>query len=101
MMSNEIVKSWVSKRRSFYLFLPDGPYGRPFDNQYTVEEISETEGGFKILLSDNLTLTFIGNTSILDEGCNLTIKNFDLFIFDVNGVNIKKYKSGEVVLNGF
>ncbi len=77
MNSNEIVKQWVSKRSSFYFFLPDGPYGRPFDNQYLIERIEDTSDGFKIFLSDNLMLHFIGNTTIEDEGCNLLIKNFN------------------------
>ncbi|WP_435928485.1 hypothetical protein [Dryocola sp. BD613] len=101
MKSNEIVKRWVDKRSSFYFFLPDGPYGRPFDNQYTVEKIVEAVGGFKIFLSDGLTLVFTGGTEVLDEGCNLTIKGFELFIFEINGAGIKKYDRGEVVLSGF
>jgi hypothetical protein len=60
MKSNEIVEQWVSKRRSFYFFLPDGPYGRPFDNQYLVERIEETSDGFKIFLSNNLMLILLG-----------------------------------------
>lgn len=101
MKSNEIVKQWVSKRSSFYFFLPDGPYGRPFDNQYLIERIEETSDGFKIFLSDNLMLHFIGNTMIEDEGCNLLIKNFNQCIFENNEYQTKKYDQGEVVLSGF
>ncbi|UNK28661.1 hypothetical protein MNO11_02550 [Serratia plymuthica] len=101
MKSNEIVEQWVSKRSSFYFFLPDGPYGRPFDNQYLVERIEETSDGFKIFLSDNLMLHFIGDTEIEDEGCNLLINNFNCCVFSVSGHDIKKYDRGEVVLSGF
>ncbi len=101
MKPNEIVKQWVSKRSSFYFFLPDGPYGRPFDNQYLIERIEETPDGFKIFLSDNLKLHFIGNTTIEDEGCNLLIKNFNQCIFENNAYQTKKYDQGEVVINGF
>ncbi|CNI75242.1 Uncharacterised protein [Yersinia massiliensis] len=101
MKSNEIVEQWVSKRSSFYFFLPDGPYGRPFDNQYIVEKIEETSDGFKIFLSDNLTLSFIGYPEVKAEGCNLLISKFSCCIFDVGGNGIKKYDHGEVVLSGF
>lgn len=101
MKPNEIVKKWVSKRSSFYFFLPDGPYGRPFDNQYLIERIEETSDGFKVFFSDGLTLQFIGNTTIEDEGCNLLIKNFNQCVFENNGCQIKKYDQGEVVLSGF
>jgi len=101
MKPNEIVEQWVSKKSSFYFFLPDGPYGRPFDNQYSVQRIEETLDGFKIFLSDNLTLHFIGNTKIEDEGCNLLIKNFNQCIFENNGYKIDEYDHGEVVLSGF
>jgi hypothetical protein len=101
MKSYEIVEHWVSKRSSFYFFLPDGPYGRPFDNQYLVERIEETADGFKIFLSDNLMLHFIGDTKIEDEGCNLLIKNFNRCIFKNNGYETNKYDHGEVVLSGF
>jgi hypothetical protein len=101
MKSHEIVEQWVSKRSSFYFFLPDGPYGRPFDNQYLVQRIEETSNGFKIFLSDNLMLSFSGDTQILDEGCNLLIKGFNHCIFEESQNNIKKYDHGEVVLSGF
>lgn len=101
MKSNEIVEKWVSKRSSFYFFLPDGPYGRPFDNQYFIENIEYTLDGFKIIFSDNLMLHFIGNTDIEDEGCNLLIKSFERCIFEKSGTIIKKYDQGEVVLSGF
>lgn len=101
MKSTEIVKQWVSKRSSFYFFLPDGPYGRPFDNQYLIEKIEETSDGFKIFFSDNLILQFIGNATIEDEGCNLLINNFNQCIFESNEYQTKKYDQGEVVLSGF
>lgn len=101
MNTNEIVEQWVKKRSSFYFFLPDGPYGRPFDNQYLIEKIERTSDGFKIIFSDNLMLHFIGDTVAKDEGCNLLIKNFNECIFEENGHDVKKYNHGEVTLNGF
>lgn len=101
MKSNEIVKEWVNKRRAFYFFLPDGPYGRPFDSQYLIEKIEEASDGFKIFLSDDLMIHFIGNTTIEEAGCNLLIKNFNYCIFENNEHKTKKYNQGEVVLSGF
>ncbi|MFA9595348.1 hypothetical protein [Citrobacter telavivensis] len=101
MNTSEIVEYWVSKRSSFYFFLPDGPYGRPFDNQYVIEKIEKKTDGFRIFLSDNLMLNFIGDAEVDDEGCNLKIKNFNHCIFVRNGKILKKYDHGEVVLSGF
>ncbi|WP_437616637.1 hypothetical protein [Erwinia sp. V71] len=44
----EEIKKWVSERASFYFFLPDGPYGRPFDNQYSVKSVDLTDKGIEV-----------------------------------------------------
>lgn len=101
MKPKEIVEQWVKKRNSFYFFLPDGPYGRPFDNQYLIDNIIDTEHGFDIIFTDSIVLHFAGCPAVVDEGCNLLISKFDQCIFDVKDYKSKAYNYGEVVLSGF
>ncbi|MGJ0190846.1 hypothetical protein ACR6A7_00685 [Pantoea sp. RRHST58] len=97
----EEVKEWVSKRNSFYLFLPDGPYGSPFDNQYLVKTVNLTDRGLEIKFSDGLSLFYTGEPDVVDEGCNLMISNYNLCKFRVHNQLLKSFDYGEVVLNGF
>ncbi|ALR74829.1 hypothetical protein [[Enterobacter] lignolyticus] len=101
MNAAETVTKWVSKRSSFYFFLPDGPYGRPFDNQYSIQRIEKTSNGFDIFLSDELILVFIGNAEVVDEGCNIIISGFERCKFLEKNIVKVEYDYGEVVLNGF
>ncbi|WP_168428761.1 hypothetical protein [Erwinia amylovora] len=95
------IEKWVAARTSFYFFLPDGPYGRPFDNQYTVETVGLTDIGIKIKFTNGLALYFTGEPDVMDEGCNLLITNYVLCRFEDNDRLIKSFDYGEVVLNGF
>lgn len=97
----EEIKQWVSERTSFYFFLPDGPYGRPFDNQYTVDSVDLTEKGIEIRFNGGLTLFFTGEPKVVDEGCNLLITNYKLCHFKEYNRSVKSFDHGEVVLNGF
>lgn len=97
----ETIAQWVNKRSSFYFFLPDGPYGRPFDNQYSIERVEITPSGFSIHLSGDLTIAFTGSVEVVDEGCNLIVRGFELCEFLEQSSIKGEYDYGEVVLNGF
>lgn len=97
----EKIEKWVLKRGSFYFFLPDGPYGRPFDNQYSIVSIGSTDKGLEIEFNDGLALYFIGEPEVIDEGCNLLITKYDICIFKDINQQLKSFDYGEVVLNGF
>ncbi|ETS32876.1 hypothetical protein BB987_06615 [Photorhabdus temperata] len=101
MNTKEIVENWVKEKKSLYFFLPDGPYGRPFDNQYIIEKIEETSEGFNIIFSDEIALRFLGEINITDEGYNLTISDFTKCIFEIRSRIFKSYTEGQVVLSGF
>lgn len=101
MNSRESVEAWIGKRDSFYFFLPDGPYGRPFDNQYTVKEIQWLDDGCNVIFSDEISLCFVGLIDFVEEINNLVIRNFSQCLFKINGSVIDAYSAGEVTLAGF
>ncbi|MCD1125190.1 hypothetical protein LPW36_03970 [Jinshanibacter sp. LJY008] len=101
MNAKELIEKWINGKCSFYFFLPDGPYGRPFDNQYSIEEINIENDGLEIIFSDEIILQFKGQLSVINEGDNLLIHNFTECLFQVKNICVKKYDSGDVTLNGF
>lgn len=101
MKAIEEIKNWVSIRVSFYFFLPDGPYGRPFDNQYKIESVALTSRGIEIKFHGDFFLYFTGEPEVIDEGCNLLIKKYHLCDFKSPMGLSKTYDYGEVMLCGF
>ncbi|WP_413735024.1 hypothetical protein ACL2XP_20615 [Sodalis sp. RH21] len=99
-IENEII-NWSKNKDSFYFFLPDGPYGRPFDNQYVIKSIDNNAVGFNIVFSEGISLEFIGQSLITIENNKIKIYNFKKLIFRPEENFFKEYYSGEVVINGF
>lgn len=97
----EEIEKWVSERASFYFFLPDGPYGRPFDNQYSIESVDLTDKGLEIKFSNDLVLYFTGEPEIIDHGCNLSITKYKVCRFEEHSRLLQSFDYGEVVLSGF
>ncbi|NDJ57625.1 hypothetical protein GWD52_11595 [Enterobacteriaceae bacterium 4M9] len=97
----EQIKEWVSKKKLFYFFLPNGPYGRPFDNQYLIKEVLYIDGALEIAFQEGLSLVFEGDLDILDEGCNLKIFNFTLCRLEEHKQLLQSFNYGEVMLSGF
>jgi hypothetical protein len=101
MNTKSYVEHWIGNRQSFYFFLPDGPYGRPFDNQYSITDIRQDGLEFKINFSDRITLHFLGDLELREEGLNLLISGFRRLEFAIEGKQQRAYDYGEVVLSGF
>ncbi|MDY4385611.1 hypothetical protein [Pectobacterium aroidearum] len=101
MSTNELIKMWIAGKESLYFFLPDGPYGRPFDNQYVVKKIDSANSYLVIQFEGDIVLSFIGELKIVDEGCNLLISNYIECKFETKLQAPKCFDYGEVVLNGF
>lgn len=93
--------NWIAQKKSFSFFLPDGPYGRPFDNQYFIQDIKQVNGELVISLSEGISFHFIGEIDIKEEGCNLIIYGFKRLDFEINGQGQKSYEGGEFCLSGF
>jgi hypothetical protein len=98
--AKEIILEWTLEYPRFYFFLPDGPYGRPLDNQYTLKSISETTGQQLIAsLSDSITFRFSGPTTVQRDDRQLCIEGFSTLIFS-DAVGSKSYSAGEVCFVG-
>ncbi|EKN3363241.1 hypothetical protein QMX33_002892 [Yersinia ruckeri] len=101
MNTKELIEKWASGRKSFYFFLPDGPYGRPFDNQYLIDKVEEVNGDIIIKFKEGLALRFTGMVNVVDDGCNLLINNYNSCDLVINGSLGKSFDYGEVALSGF
>ncbi|EJF33105.1 MULTISPECIES: hypothetical protein [Enterobacteriaceae] len=98
MKQTERVNEWLKKRCSICFFLPNGPYGRPFDNQYYVDEVKELEDGFIIHFTDDLALRFNGEVTILESEDKLIIEDFRVCEFECRGIIQSRYDYGHVSL---
>ena len=97
----DYLNKWVAQRKSFSFFLPDGPEGRPFDNQYYVQSIQDNNDTLVIRLTPDIELIFDGETQYRDDVCNLILFDFDRLRYVVAGKLKKEYLDGEFCLNGF
>ena len=98
MTPTESVNKWLENKRSVYFFLPSGPYGRPFDNQYYVDKVQELKDGLAIYFKDNLVLRFYGTVTVLEIDTKLIIENFRTCEFEIDGEIKHKYNYGHVSL---
>lgn len=101
MMAAKYIKSWVEVKESFSFFLPDGPEGRPFDNQYHVIDVSADGGKISIKLSGGIQFLFDGDVQCRDESCNLVINGFNRLTYKVDEVVIREFTEGDFCLCGF
>jgi hypothetical protein len=101
MNSVELIKNWMQKTKSLSFFLPDGPYGRPFDNQYFFLDAAGDEYGLSIKLSHGITFVFFGSSEVTKEDDKLMIRRFDRFDFMIKDKLIKSFIDGEVCLCKF
>jgi hypothetical protein len=95
------IEAWIDNRKSFYFFLPDGPYGRPFDNQYVIQDVQQNDTEIVLTFCDDITLHFSGGLTLREDGSNLIISGFDKCDFAIKGKIVKSYDAGEVCLSGF
>lgn len=95
------IQNWAKKRESFYFFLPNYSNGRPFDANYSINEIQEFTGGLVIRFSSEIDVLFEGEITYEDESCNLLLKGFSRLAYVVSG-NVKaEFYEGEFCLCGF
>lgn len=98
----EIAKRWF-KHHSGSLLLPDGWFGRPYDNQHTLSTMQMKDDLFEVLLDDGKgVLSFYGLGSIWVEGKDLVFGRFNRAEFrylateGIRGGIVRTYLSGEV-----
>ncbi len=88
------------------LLLPDGWYGRPYDNQHTLTSIVESGGALTVVLDSKVTLCFRGLKSVRKAKYDLVIGPFEYLRFDWESFGpgdergTKEYRSGEIESRG-
>ena len=61
-----LIQNWFTRTWGGGLVLPDGWFGRPFDNIHRLTDVSQSSGLLRIVLDDQLTLTFNGDELVID-----------------------------------
>jgi hypothetical protein len=98
----EIIRQWFKDEWGGSLVLPDGWYGRPYDNQHAVTSISEVGDGLTLILDQKLTLCFEGLKSVEVRHRELVLGPFDKLRFEwaaygTGGEHgMREYQTGEV-----
>ena len=101
------IQRWFKDEWGGSLLLPDGWYGRPYDNQHALTSVEESGETLTIVLDQKLTLRFEGLKSVKAQKRELTFGPFDKLRFDWESFGTdgkrgaKEYQSGEVkILTG-
>lgn len=96
------VQRWFKDEWGGSLLLPDGWYGRPYDNQHALTSIEESDDTLTIVLDRKLTLRFDGLKSVKVQERELTFGPFEKLRFDWESFGTdgkrgnKEYQTGEV-----
>lgn len=93
--------AWNLKDSGISLFLPNGSYGRPFEDGRKVYTVNEKDGKLEILIEDDISLTFYGQVQFREEDSTeydcmfLIFSGFDrMELRDYQGLT--EFDSGEV-----
>lgn len=83
------------------MILPDGWFGRPYDNQHTLTSVNEAGDKLTLVLDENFRLTFTGLKAVECLSKELTLGPFDHLNFEwtpYGGGELRTtgYRSGEV-----
>jgi hypothetical protein len=95
------VQNWFKTEWGGSLLLPDGWYGRPYDNQHALTSVKETGEALTVVLDQKLRLHFEGLKSVEARKTELVFGPFDSLRFDweTYGTDIKRgtkeYRTGE------
>jgi hypothetical protein len=94
--------------RSISIGLPDGSYGRPFDNEYTIISLKENmeNGCYEVIISDGIGIKLYGDIKFkIDQVAGriftiVEIYSFSKLIFS-NLSSTKNYNDGVLRLTLF
>jgi len=102
MRFTEIVQKWFKDEWGGSLVLPDGWYGRPYDNQHALTSIDELGEALTLILDQKLTLRFENLKSVEVRDRELIFGPFDQLCFQWEAYGsggqhgAKEYQAGEV-----
>jgi len=101
MTENDLMTAWLKESKSLSFFLPDGPYGRPFDDVYHFQSIVQDGLSLNINFSDGISFRFAGHPVCERVDRKLIIKGFTECEFVEGGKVVSTYTDGEVTLIRF
>jgi hypothetical protein len=73
----DIIQKWFKDEWGGSLVLPDGWYGRPYDNQHSLTSIDELGEALTLVLDQKLTLRFENLNSVEVRNRELVFGPFD------------------------
>ncbi len=79
---SKIIQDWFTKAGGPSLVLPDGWFGRPFDNQHTLTYLQQRPHKLLLELDDQLLLIFTDLRSAQVVGRDLVLAGFAQCVFD-------------------
>jgi len=77
----DTISDWFDREFGGSLQLPGGWYGRPFDNQHSLTEVSEARDEITLVLDEVITLRFQGLTAADVQGRDLVLGPFHRLSF--------------------
>ena len=98
----DIIQKWFKDEWGGSLVLPDGWYGRPYDNQHSLTSIDELGEALTLVLDQKLTLRFENLKSVVVQNRELVFGPFGRLHFewedyDPGGQHgAQEYQGGEV-----
>ena len=102
MRFTHIIQKWFKDEGGGSLVLPDGWYGRPYDDQHAVTSIDESGEALALVLDQKLALHFEGLKSVQVWKRELVFGPFDKLCFEWEAYGTggehgaKEYGTGEV-----
>ena len=105
-MNESIIQKWFKKNIGGSLLLPDGWFGRPYDNIHLLTSIDETSNCLRMTLDDGyVVLAFYGEYVVEADRKELTVSGFSSAVFRWFPYGVAKqdiphsatYTSGEIV----
>jgi len=101
MTYSTVIQQWFDAEWGGGMILPDGWFGRPFDNQHALSSVTERDNELTLVLDDNLSLHFEGLKSVRVKGRELILGPFEILQFGWTPygggkLTTKDYRDGEV-----
>ena len=95
------IQQWFDAEWGGSMILPDGWFGRPYDNQHALTSVTEEGDELTLILDEILHLRFEGLQSVHVEGSELILGPFENLRFEWTPygggkLTTKDYRDGEV-----
>jgi hypothetical protein len=102
MYFTNIIQQWFKDEWGGSLMLPDGWFGRPYDNQHALTSVNESDDALTLILDKKIALRFEGLKLVEKRNHELVFGPFNTLRFEWEGFGndgahgIKEYRDGDV-----